>query len=102
MPIVIQSVSLEQYLLWLSSQNSPPLLPFKGSKVVLPSALPFVSVSKSSFMHFPLILRRNYSTNSAAGGRHSNLHNNPYLDKVCTKIIELLPVLSPVACGELS
>jgi hypothetical protein len=27
MPIVIQSVSLEQYLLWLSSQNSPPNSP---------------------------------------------------------------------------
>jgi hypothetical protein len=27
MPIVIQSVSLESYLLWLSSQNSPPHSP---------------------------------------------------------------------------
>lgn len=95
MPIVIQSVSLDQYLLWLSSQNSPLLLPFKGSKVVLPSALPFVSVSKSSFMHFPLILRRNYSTNSAAGGQNFNLHNNPHLNQVCAKIVNLLSALTP-------
>jgi len=47
-------------------------------------------------MRFPLISSRNYSTNSAAGGRHSNLHNNPYLDQVSSKIIELLPTLSPV------
>jgi group I intron endonuclease len=90
MPIVIQSVSLEQYLLWLSSQNSPPFLPFKWSKVALPSAL----ASQISSQRFPLILRRNYSTNSA--GQHSNLRNNPYLDQVSTKIIELLSALSPV------
>lgn len=97
MPIVIQAVSLEQYLLWLSSQNSPPLLSFKGNRLAYNSALPFVLKSRPlSLMHFPLITSRSFSTNSATGGQNSNLKNNPHLDQVCIKIIELLPAISLV------
>jgi hypothetical protein len=83
MPIVIESVSLESYLLWLSSQNSPPH-----------------SFSQNS-LKFSTLGKRFYSTSSSpkdsasASTADSNLHNNPHLDRICAKIIELLPMLTP-------
>jgi len=95
MPIVIQSVSLEKYLLWLSSQNSPPILYLNKTPVALSSASPSVLISKYSSLRYPFIIRRNYSINSAAGKPISNLHNNPHLNQVCAKIIDLLSFLTP-------
>jgi hypothetical protein len=83
MPIVIESVSLESYLLWLSSQNSP-----------------LTSYSQKSFK-FPTLSKRFYSTSSSPENSaspstaYSNLHNNPHLDQICEKILNLLPMLTP-------
>ena len=43
MPIVIESVSLESYLLWLSSQNSPPSSPLEYN-LTKKSLSPYVQV----------------------------------------------------------
>ena len=66
MPIVIQSVSLDKYLLWLSSQNSPPLTTFKSS--------PY-NLAKPSFPSYPYVQVRLYSSstgNSNSGPRLSH------------------------------
>ena len=48
MPIVIESVSLESYLLWLSSQNSPP----EQHEVIVGSLLGDMSAVKPNFCHY--------------------------------------------------
>lgn len=94
MPIVIEAVSLESYLLWLSSQNSPQV-PFNGRIGIFPSTSPSALISKYPSLSYSFASRRNYSTNSAAGKQNSNLHNNPHLNQVCAKIVNLLSALTP-------
>jgi cytochrome c oxidase subunit 2 len=66
MPIVIEAVSLESYLLWLSSQNSPHLTIFKSAPLEY-------NLAKKSL--FPYVQVRSYSSstgNSNSGPRLSH------------------------------
>lgn len=63
---------------------------------------PTLSFPLQNSFKFPTLLgKRSYSSSSSpkdsASPRtaDSNLHNNPHLDRVCAKIIELLPMLTP-------
>jgi len=65
MPIVIEAVSLESYLLWLSSKNSPPIT-FKSSP--LESTL-----GKNTFTPYPYVQVRSYSTSTGNSGPRLSL-----------------------------
>jgi hypothetical protein len=85
MPIVIQSVSLESYLLWLSSQNSPPIT-FKSSP--LESTL-----GKNTFTPYPYVQVRSYSTSTGNSG--------PRLSLADRKAIVVTPEQHEVIVGSL-
>lgn len=64
MPIVIESVSLESYLLWLSSQNSPLLTIFKSAPLEY-------NLAKKTL--FPYVQVRSYSSSSGNSNSGSRL-----------------------------
>src|SRR5690349_7027714 len=67
MPIVIEAVSLESYLLWLSSQNSPPpLITFKSSP------LEYNLAKKSLSPYVQVRLYSSSTSNSNSGSRLSD------------------------------
>jgi cytochrome c oxidase subunit 2 len=86
MPIVIESVSLDKYLLWLSSQNSPPRNPFESSPLEY-------NLTKKSLS--PYVQVRLYS--SSAG----NSNSGPRLSLADRKAIVVTPEQHEVIVGSL-
>lgn len=89
MPIVIQSVSLDKYLAFISSsQNSPPLTSFKSSPLEY-------NLAKPSFPSYPYVQVRCYSSSTG------NSNSGPRLSHVDRKAIVVTVEQHEVIMGSL-